>query len=126
VNRAVVAALPSADPTPTPTPEPADEWSWESAGGGSAHPYANDLDATWSATQDGATEIRLRFSRISTEASYDYVILYDGAGEEVARYDGEKGSLESISVPGDTVYIRLVTDESITGYGFEVSEFGWR
>jgi len=126
VNRAVVAALPSAEPTPAPTPAPADTWSWESAGGGSAHPYANDLDSTWSATQAGATEIRLRFSRISTEASYDYVILYDGAGAEVARYDGEKGSLESISVPGDTVYIRLVTDESITGYGFEVSEFGWR
>ena len=128
VNRAVAAALPVNDPTPDPEPEPepADEWTWEAAEGGSDHPYVNDFDATWSATQPGASELRLRFSRVSTEAGYDYVILLDGAGNEVARYDGEKGEIETVAVPGDTVYIRLVTDESITGYGFEVSAFGYR
>lgn len=131
VNRAVAAALPANDPDPEPEPDPEptpaeDEWSWEAAEGGSDHPYANDFDATWSATEPGASELRLRFSRISTESGYDFVVLYDGAGNEVASYDGEKGEVETVSIPGDTVYIRLVTDESITGYGFEVSAFGWR
>ncbi len=101
-------------------------WTWESATGGSAHPYANGYDNTWVASQPGATEIRLRFSNLSTEAGYDFVILLDAAGNEVAVYDGNQGAFETVSVPGDTVYIRLVTDESITGYGFEVSNFGWR
>ena len=135
VNRAVAQILPDGEPAPeepgepeAPGEEPPSEeaWSWAPASGGSAHPYEDDTDQTWSASEPGASEIRLRFSQISTEPGYDFVILYDAEGNEVARYDGELGEVESVSVPGDTVYIRLVTDYSITGYGFEVSEFGWR
>lgn len=109
------------------TTEPApSNWTWVGAAGGSAHPYANDFTGTWTIKEPGASEVRLRFSNLSTEAGYDFVVIYDGAMNEVVRYDGAKGAFETVSIPGDTAIIRLVTDESITDYGFEVSGFGYR
>ena len=105
-------------PTPSPTPEPVCLAS-------SAHPYSNYINQTWTVQNpDGSAALtRVHFSRLETESGYDYVILRDQTGHEVARYDGSyPAGLWSEAIPGATVQVQLVSDIAITAWGFCVDE----
>jgi len=89
----------------------------------SAHPYANNYDHTWTYTHPGAGMLEITFSPDTiTERNYDWIYLYDGNNAQVgARYSGNDLAGSTVTVPGDTVKIRLQTDVSITGYGFSLT-----
>jgi hypothetical protein len=84
----------------------------------SPHPYPNNYDNTWIITQPDATQIRAHFVNISTESNYDYIYIYDSNDSLVASYDGIYNDIWTSWVPGNTLKIRLITDGSITYYGF--------
>lgn len=88
----------------------------------SAHPYTNYYDYTWNITKPGYSKIAVHFVNISTETYYDYVEVIDGTGKIVATYSGLKQDLWSPAVSGDTIYVRLKTDELVTGYGFYIDK----
>jgi len=88
----------------------------------SHHPYTNDYDNSWTITSSGARRMRIHFLRLETESGYDFVILHDASGVEVAVYDGNYNDIWSPWVTGDTIRVRLVTDSSITNYGFLVDD----
>lgn len=89
----------------------------------SAHPYNVDSDESWTIYKKNATRIAVVFSdSTETEADYDYIYLYDKNGEEIGKYSGTELAGKKITVLGDTVKIRLVSDEGNTSYGFSLSD----
>jgi hypothetical protein len=86
----------------------------------SEHPYPNLTDQTWSRTWPGALELQLRFQRLELETGYDRLTVggLDPAGQ--VGYDGRFEDVWSQVVEGDTAVLRLVSDDSVTGWGFRV------
>ncbi len=88
----------------------------------STHNYANDFYYTWNITMRGYSQIAVHFVNISTESYYDYVEIVDSNNKIVAIYSGSKQDIWSPTVSGDTIYVRLKTDESIVDYGFYIDQ----
>ena len=91
----------------------------------SAHPYANMTDTTWAFTQPGApSSIKVTFAgRMNLEANYDFIYVTDKSGKNISGspFTGNTLSGATVTVPGDTVKLRLTTDYSIVEWGFEVA-----
>lgn len=88
----------------------------------SAHPYNNDSDESWTIYKKNATRIAVAFSdSTETVVGRDYIYLYDKNGEEIGKYSGTELAGKKITVLGDTVKIRLVSDGFETLYGFSLS-----
>lgn len=86
-------------------------------------PYKNNENLSWMLSAPGALEVRAVFSRFDTEARYDFVILENGGGLEVARYDGNLGTFTSKEVTGASMKVRFTSDGSVTRAGFQISRF---
>jgi hypothetical protein len=90
----------------------------------SAHPYANRVDQTWTYTQPGApASLSVRFaSATNLESGYDRIYVMDKNGKNVpgSPFTGLSLAGATVTVPGDTVKIRLTTDYSVINWGFEV------
>lgn len=93
----------------------------------SAHPYANNLDKTFtialaSVVPSCSTSARVHFASVRTEAGYDYVHV-EGPGGRVQSFDGDHSNVWSEWVPLDaarSLTIRLETDYSVTRDGFRI------
>ncbi len=89
----------------------------------SAHPYNDDFDDSWTIYKKNATRIAVVFSdSTETVADCDYIYLYDKNDEEIGEYSGTELAGKKITVLGDTVKIRLVSDGFETLYGFSLSD----
>lgn len=89
----------------------------------SAHPYNDDADESWTIYKKDADRIVITFSNTTeTMADRDYIYLYDKNGEEIGKYSGTELADKKITVLGDTVKIRLVSDEGYTLFGFSLSD----
>jgi len=92
----------------------------------SAHPYTNSFDDTWTYTVAGSpSSIEVTFSTdTETESGFDYIHIMDGSGVSIdgSPFDGRELAGVTVTVPGDTVQIRLTTDGSVTRYGFRVTD----
>lgn len=88
----------------------------------SSHPYANDFDQTWTITRSGAGRVRAHFTQLDTESNWDYVYIYDENNNFIESYTGSYRDQWTSWVDGSAIKIRLVTDGSITDYGFTVDQ----
>ncbi|MBQ8892854.1 MAG: leucine-rich repeat protein [Clostridia bacterium] len=87
-----------------------------------AHPYGVNLDQTWTYTAEGATQITLTFAE-QFDLGYDATLTItgsDGLACGYSGYDLEGGC--NVTLPGDTVTIRLQTGSYNwnDSYGFEI------
>ena len=89
----------------------------------SSHPYVNNCSDIWIYTVTDATYLELLFD-ISTEMEdgFDYLYIYDSTGNEVGKYTGTSLAGQTIHIEGNTVKIKLDSDESGTEWGFKVNE----
>ncbi len=89
----------------------------------SPHPYENDCADSWIYTKEGASRLFVTFhENTKMEDGFDYLYLYGKDGELVGEYTGSELAGETVQVEGDTVRIKLETDEGGTAWGFEVTE----
>ena len=86
------------------------------------HPYSNNYDNTWTITRPGWSSIAVHFSRLETEKGWDYVYILDANDTQLKLFSGHYTPRWSVSVPGDTIKIRLKTDVSVTDYGFDIDK----
>lgn len=87
----------------------------------SVHPYLDNTDETQVGTIAGAANLYVTFDPASqVEMSYDFVYVLDGADNQIATWNGARPT-GPITVPGDTVKIRLTSDESYDYYGYLAS-----
>lgn len=86
----------------------------------SAHPYANSENTTYLYKHEGAKTISLTFSEDTLfEEPYDYLAVIDSQGRET-RYTGTQLSGKTITIEGESVKLKLVSDNSGVEYGFRV------
>lgn len=88
----------------------------------STHNYASNTNESWKITQTGAKAIALTFSeKTVTERGKDFIYIYDKSGKQVGAYSGSELAKKTITVMGDVVTIKLVTNATVNGYGFDVT-----
>ena len=88
----------------------------------SPHPYENSCSDVWVYTVEDATYLELTFhASTDIESGFDYLYLYNAAGEEVDRYTGKALAGQTVRIEGNTVKIKLVSDESGNAWGFQVT-----
>ncbi len=104
--------------------------AWQAFGGfATAHPYGNRASVWQEVTAPaGATKVRLVVNgAFDLEQSYDYLEVYSwvgGAWKLGKRYTGSVGPAVTDELAGRYHYVRLVSDSSIVGRGFDLS-FEW-
>lgn len=87
----------------------------------SEHSYPNNIDKTWVYSVDGAKELKIDFSQSTfVENNFDYIYIYDGENNEIGVYTGNELSNKSIYVTGNSIKVRLVSDDNGNDYGFEI------
>lgn len=87
----------------------------------SKHNYAANSDDTKIFTYPGAGSLTLTFSAQSyMETNCDYIYILDRMGNQIGQYTGSLANVV-VTVPGDTVQIRLVSDDSVNKYGYAFS-----
>jgi hypothetical protein len=86
----------------------------------SPHPYGNNADCTWT-YNNGTGGFAFHFSLLDTEDNFDYVIVYDGNGQELTRYTGRfRRAVTSPCITTPTGSVRLKADVSVVAQGFIV------
>lgn len=91
----------------------------------SPHPYPDNYHGSWMLTNPdfGALSTRVHFSRLETESGLDWVVIRDGAGQEIQRISGKyPDGLWTNDVPGRVVHVQLLSDPSVALWGFCVDE----
>jgi subtilisin family serine protease len=83
-------------------------------------PYKNDTSEIYTLTVPGFSNVALHFVSLETEYSFDYVYVLNSTNGIVATYTGHKYDFWSPSVPGDTIKIKLRSDDSIRLDGFHI------
>ena len=94
----------------------------------SAGNYASDTDETQTVSVPGATGLIVHFTRIDLETNRqcldngcDNIYLTNGDGDLFQVINGTQAmGAASVAVAGDTVHIRLVSDNSQVRYGYHV------
>ncbi len=84
---------------------------------------ANLTEAETSRTinQLGATRMQVHFSTLDMGAG-DHVAIYDGSGNQIALYTNTPADGWSAEIPGDTAVIKLQSDDSENGAGYEIDK----
>ena len=102
----------------------APEWRYETQTIQSPHPYSNNTNNTKSYTKSGAQRVAMYFERFELEANYDYVYVKDQSGATKATYTGTRDAFWAI-VDGPKISANLVTDGSVTGWGYRVTRVAY-
>ncbi len=87
----------------------------------SGHPYPANQDRVWEVQPpEGAGAYALRFERVDLEADQDLLVVTDEVGEVLEVLTGQHWDL-LVPVPaGGPVALRLLSDHSVQGHGFEL------
>ena len=81
----------------------------------SSHNYENNLDRTYTYKAAGAVSLDVTFSaQTEVETNIDYLYVNG------AQYTGTELAGKTISIQGDTLTIRLVSDKGDSAYGFSI------
>jgi len=84
------------------------------------HPYENNAEIKYTITIAGAKRLAVHFSKFVTEYRYDYVSFTNGKGEWLGTYTGDRSGEFSPIADGDTIHLKLKTDQSRQYYGFDI------
>ena len=99
----------------------AEQWYYVKYHRNTPHDYTNDLTKTHNFHKEGAAKVALYFERFRTEEDYDFVYIKDSNKEVQATYHGELDGFWAV-VDGDKITSQLVTDGSLTYYGYKISK----
>ncbi len=89
----------------------------------SQHDYENASDKLYHLVYStNATQLKITFSaETEFEHNWDALLVYDSDGEYVSSHTGTELAGQTLLIPGNGVYLRLVSDGSVTEYGFRVT-----
>lgn len=91
-----------------------------------AHNLPNNFDDTREFHFDGATYIKIHFTKIDMESGYDYIYVKDRYGTTIHTYTGVHNDLWTDWISGDKININTVTDYSVTSWGYKVDQIQYR
>lgn len=89
----------------------------------SPHPYPNEYNKSEVYSNPEAIMLEVTFSaKTETEEGNDYIIIHNGAKEEVAKYTGKQLAGQTILIPGNTFYVTLTSDDTKNAYGYSIEK----
>lgn len=99
----------------------------------SEHPYENNTDCEWSYEKfrknTDVTNLKIYFFKeTETESGQDFIFIYNAASSDltdenlIGTYSGTELSGKCILINGNTVTIKLVSNDSNNAYGFQVEK----
>lgn len=89
----------------------------------SAHNYANNTNKIWNYEHSGAKTLAITFdSKTDVDDGFDFIYIYDKDNKEIKKATGTELAGQTIQITGDTVKIKLVSDKTITAWGFKVTK----
>lgn len=91
-----------------------------------AHPYKENTNETFNVKVPGAKEISLYFAKFQTEQNYDKIEIYDSTGKLAGTMSGNNDDGYSPVITGDSAKIVFTSDNSVNGYGFDLTKVSWR
>lgn len=100
------------------------QWFYETKTYDTPHNYPNYYDSYHEYSKPGAQKVAVHFSQFETEANYDFVYIYDKNGNQIAKYHGAKSPFWAV-VDGDYIKVRLVSDYSVTKYGYHIDQVAY-
>ena len=87
----------------------------------SVHNYENNCSDFWVYTKAGASALDITFNSSTVlEEDFDYLYIFDKENKQVGKYTGTQLAGQTITVPGNTVKIQLVSDDAGNAWGFKV------
>ena len=95
----------------------------------SPHSYPNNYDNMWNIYHSDAAYMRVHFDHFDLEYDYDYVFLGDtdlASGWYYEGYTGYSTGFWSGWIPllsDNRLYIRMMTDSSVTEWGFSIDSY---
>jgi hypothetical protein len=97
---------------------------WTATSGTVTHQtYTDNMSNTYSIQPTGGGTITLTWNSFDTEATYDYVTVYDGnstSGTQLGRWAGN-GVANTVIAYSGSMYITFTTDGSVTRNGWSAS-----
>lgn len=123
----IVSAFKAVTNTTNP-PDASDPENWQTvpASVSSVHPYSRKTSEVFEASVPGAAEISVYFEKFETESNYDKVTFYDRSGNVVGEMSGNNSGSFSPTISGDYVKMVLTSDDSVEGYGFDLTKIAYR
>ena len=89
----------------------------------SSHPYADNFSKAWTLTAPvPAKFIRVHITKLETESDYDFLTLSDGKLVEFFKASGKSSDILTDYVEGSEIQVKLTSDSSTTGWGFEIDQ----
>ncbi len=108
------------------------QWNYVSHSEETPHNYSNNKTYEFVYEKAGAQQVAVHFATLDTESNYDFVYIFDKNGTQLykvsgALISGGSGSAFGrtdgwVVVSGDKVTVRLVTDYSVTDYGYKTDQ----
>ena len=87
----------------------------------SSHPYGNNCNDIWQYSVPNADCLSVTFDdRTCIEDGFDYIYIYDVDKNKIGEYTGIELAGRTIEVPGNTVKIKLISDNVGTEWGFKI------
>jgi len=88
----------------------------------SNHPYLHDQNEQSVVTEPGAIALEVAFSPDTfVEKEGDKIVLTDARNNVIGEYTADALAGQTIHVEGDSLGIRLISDDSKNGYGYKVT-----
>ena len=91
----------------------------------SDHDYLPSTNKVWTITKPGVVGIRLHFSKIMTEAKYDFVSVLDSKDNVIMKLDGKGSNIWSPLIEGDTVKVKFTSDSMVNDWGFAIDRIAY-
>lgn len=120
--RAQDSVVPATEQESVDSEDVTEQWTEMSFNLESAHPYSVDDPTSIPVKIDGAKRLKFFFTRIDVEVDYDYLNLYDGAGNKVQRFAGSQSNVTSRVLEGDSALIEIEQDDSGNAWGFKITK----
>ncbi len=89
------------------------------------HNYLNNTKETWTIRHEGATHLKIHFTKFDTEEGYDQLKIKDKNGVVVDLLEGTTGETWSFIVLGDTATLSFESDNNINKYGFDIDKYAY-
>lgn len=111
---------------PPPNENDPSNWDVQAENLSTDHPYANDMNESYTFTVPGAQKVSVHFAKLETENRYDKVIFKDPLGNEYGSLTGTHNDSYSPVVEGDTIIVEFISDYSVTKYGFDIDGVAYK
>lgn len=114
---------------PGPDPNDPENWKQETVSISTEHPYLPKMAKTYEIKIPGAKKVAAYFDRFEVErefngVAYDKAEFYDAAGTLLGTWTGYHSGEYSPVAEGDTIIVKLITDDSYHMYGFDITKAG--